>query len=76
VYLIGCFGVTVFCNVPMNEALAGMDVSNEATRDYWLKTYVPRWTFWNSVRTIACAVAAASLLLGSLWLTQDQIRTA
>ena len=76
VYLIGCFGVTVFCNVPMNEALAGMDVSDEATRDYWLKTYVPRWTFWNSVRTIACAVAAASLLLGSLWLTQDQIRTA
>ena len=27
VYLVGCFGVTVFFNVPMNEALAGMELS-------------------------------------------------
>jgi uncharacterized membrane protein len=52
VYLIGCFGVTVFFNVPMNEALAGMEMSSNTTRDYWLQTYVPRWTFWNSVRTL------------------------
>ena len=25
IYFIGCFGVTVFFNVPMNEALAGMN---------------------------------------------------
>jgi uncharacterized membrane protein len=41
VYLIGCFGVTVFFNVPMNEALAGMEMSSGTTRDYWLQTYVP-----------------------------------
>lgn len=72
VYLVGCFGVTVFFNVPMNEALAGMDRSEGATRDYWLQTYVPRWTFWNSVRTGASILAAALLLFGLLWMTQSQ----
>ena len=75
VYLIGCFGVTVFFNVPMNEALAGMELSSEATRDYWFQTYLPRWTFWNSVRTIACAISAALLLFGLLWMTQTQTPT-
>ena len=62
VYLIGCFGVTVFFNVPMNEALASMDLSAEETRAYWTETYLPRWTFWNSVRTVASIVSAALLL--------------
>ncbi len=72
VYLFGCFGVTVAFNVPMNQALAGMELSSEATRAYWLSTYVPRWTFWNSVRTVAAAVSAALLLFGLLWMTQSQ----
>ena len=71
VYLIGCFGVTVFFNVPMNEALAGMGSPSEATREYWLQTYVPRWTFWNSVRTVASAISAALLLTGLMWMTQS-----
>ena len=76
VYLVGCFGVTVFFNVPMNEALAGMETSTGATHDYWLQTYVPRWTFWNSVRTLACAISAALLLFGLLWVTQNQAQAA
>ena len=75
VYLVGCFAVTVFFNVPMNEALAGMDLSNEATRGYWMDTYVPRWTMWNTVRTIACALAAALVLFGLVWLSQAQAPT-
>lgn len=71
-YLVGCFGVTVVFNVPMNEALAGMDLSSDATRDYWRQTYVPRWTFWNSVRTAAAAISAALLLFALLWMTQGQ----
>ena len=76
VYLVGCFGVTVFFNVPMNEALAGMEMSSDSTREYWLQTYVPRWTFWNSVRTIACALSAALLLFGLLWTIQNPIQPA
>jgi len=74
-YLIGCFGVTVFFNVPMNEALAGMEMTGANTRDYWFQTYVPRWTFWNSVRTMACAVSAALLLFGLVWMTQGQAQS-
>jgi uncharacterized membrane protein len=69
-YLVGCFGVTIVFNVPMNEALGRMDLSDAATRDYWRRTYVPRWTFWNSVRTAACAAAAGLLLSGLMSLAQ------
>ena len=35
IYFVGCFGVTVFFNVPMNEAMAGMDAQINATLAYW-----------------------------------------
>lgn len=76
VYLVGCFAVTVFFNVPMNEALANMELPSEATRDYWTGTYLPRWTMWNTVRTIACVLAAAMMLVGLVWLAQAQGRLA
>lgn len=72
VYLLGCFAVTVFFNVPMNEVLAGMDLAAESTREYWTDTYLPRWTTWNTVRTVACAIAAGLMLVGLIWLTQVQ----
>ncbi|PYG32583.1 DUF1772 domain-containing protein [Pelagimonas varians] len=74
VYLLGCFAVTVFFNVPMNESLAAMDLTSEATRTYWTGTYLPRWTTWNTVRTIACVLSAALMLFGLNWLTQVQMR--
>jgi uncharacterized membrane protein len=76
VYFIGCFGVTVLFNVPMNEALAGMDLSLQATRAYWIGTYLPRWTFWNTVRTLACGLSAALLLFGLIWTTHAQVQAA
>ncbi|HKL46381.1 MAG TPA: anthrone oxygenase family protein [Roseovarius sp.] len=75
IYLVGCFGVTVFFNVPMNEALAGMDPSEDATRAYWTGTYLPRWTYWNTVRTIACGLSAALLLFGLLCMAQAHVQT-
>ncbi len=71
-YLVGCFGVTVFFNVPMNNVLDRMEMNDAKTGDYWFKIYVPRWTFWNSIRTTACAVSAASLQLGHVWMTLGQ----
>lgn len=70
VYVVGCFGVTVFFNVPMNEALARMETSSSTTLDYWLQTYVPRWTFWNSVRTVACMASSGLLLVGIFLMAQ------
>jgi uncharacterized membrane protein len=61
-YFIGCFGVTVGFNVPLNERLAKMDVADGATSAFWTQTYVPRWSFWNTVRGSACVVSAALIL--------------
>ena len=72
VYLVGCFGVAVVFNVPMKEALAGMDLSVPATRAYWLGTYPPGWILWNSVRTLASVLAAVLLLLALNWSVQVQ----
>ncbi|MEM6464556.1 MAG: anthrone oxygenase family protein [Pseudomonadota bacterium] len=66
IYLVGCFAVTVFFNVPMNEALAEMDTSSEQTLVYWTDVYLPRWTRWNTVRACACAVSSVLLLMALL----------
>lgn len=63
VYLVGVFGITVRCNVPLNTALEGMDVRADSTDVYWQETYVPRWTFWNTVRTVGCVVSAVLFLI-------------
>lgn len=72
VYLIGCFGITVLFNVPMNEALASMDSGSTTAKEYWTKTYLPRWTLWNTIRTIACVLSAAMLLSGLSWMATMQ----
>ena len=72
VYLAFGLFLTLSVNVPMNEALAGMDLSQDATHTFWTGTYLPRWTFWNTVRTVASSLAAALLLFGLLWMTQAQ----
>lgn len=71
-YLVGCFGVTAIFNVPLNKALADMDVSLDATREFWHGTYIPRWTFWNSVRALACIASSGLLLFGLLLISRAQ----
>ena len=70
VYLIGVFGVTVVFNVPLNNLLAGMDSMSADAMDFWTTRYLPSWTFWNSVRTVGCVLAAGSHLFGLIWLAQ------
>jgi uncharacterized membrane protein len=59
-YLLGTFGVTIGCNVPLNEALALVPPDSAAGATLWA-TYLTRWTFWNHVRTLA-ALAATTIL--------------
>ena len=70
IYLVGCFGVTAVFNVPMNEALSKMELSADSTKEYWTKTYLPRWTLWNTVRAIACTVSAAMLMWALIAMVQ------
>ena len=67
-YLFGSFAVTIAGNVPMNEALAGMDPTSDAAGTYWRETYVPGWTFWNTTRALACLAAAAQFLGALHWI--------
>ena len=64
--ICGMFGVTMFGNVPMNEALAALDPESATAAEYW-QAVLDRWTFWNHVRTLACLAAAVcfGLALGA-----------
>ena len=66
-YLLGCFISTASRNVPLNQALATMDSSNAETHHYWREVYRPRWTTWNSVRTVACLGASALVMFALVW---------
>ena len=63
-YLLGTIGVTVACNVPLNNRLATLHPQGAEAAGYWAK-YVTTWTAWNHVRTIA-ALAPAALLTVAL----------
>ncbi len=65
IYGFGVFGVTLVCNVPMNIRLDGFDAESADAGDYWAAVYFPDWTFWNSVRTAASALAAICFLTAS-----------
>ena len=66
-YLVGTFLVTMICNVPRNDALAGLDPLGPASANLWGE-YVRVWTAWNHVRTIT-AIAASVLMMLALWLS-------
>ncbi|MBD1914096.1 anthrone oxygenase family protein [Leptolyngbya sp. FACHB-8] len=57
-YLIGCFGVAIVFNVPLNNALAAANPNSKEGVELWSK-YLTNWMFWNHIRTIAAFIAAA-----------------
>ncbi len=67
IYFIGVFVVSLVFNVPMNRRLDGMDYTDNAAHAYW-QTYVPVWSFWNYIRSISSAAAAACFLVACVQL--------
>jgi uncharacterized membrane protein len=61
-YLVGIIGVTMFVNVPMNDALAAVSPDSSEGAALW-KDYLVNWTLWNHVRTIAGIGALASFIV-------------
>jgi uncharacterized membrane protein len=55
IYLVGNIGVTMACNVPLNNQLAA--VSSHKQVELWLH-YQNIWTMWNHVRTVASIISA------------------
>lgn len=63
IFVVGCFGVTMAFNVPLNDRLAA--VTADQAEGLW-RTYLTVWTRWNTVRTIAPLVSTALFVL-ALW---------
>ena len=61
-YLLGTVGVTIACNVPLNNALAIAKVEDLASTKLWAE-YLSNWTFWNHIRTIAASIATVLLAI-------------
>lgn len=61
-YLIGTLLVTIFGNVPLNDALAKANPASPEGLSLW-ERYQATWTLWNHVRTVAALGAAALLTL-------------
>lgn len=54
-YVVGCFGVTMVFNVPLNNQLAATSPTEGSV--FW-QSYLQTWTTWNTVRTAAAALAS------------------
>jgi uncharacterized membrane protein len=63
-YVIGSIVVTIGCNVPLNNALAGLDPKSSDALAFW-PTYVRQWTAWNHLRAFSGFAAAALLLIAA-----------
>lgn len=71
VYLIGGLGLTMVENVPLNDALA--TVSTAAPNLSELRAdYESQWNAWNTVRTLASAVAFTLLATAAVLLPRDR----
>lgn len=57
-YLVGTVGVTMVCNVPLNDSLAKVEPGSTDGASLWVD-YLSNWTIWNHVRTIAALIATA-----------------
>lgn len=64
-YLIGSIGVTMVCNVPLNDKLAKVSPSADDMETQW-HGYRGPWTRWNHVRTLACFLAMTAFVI-EIW---------
>ena len=63
VHLVGSILVTMFFNVPLNDALEVAQAGTAEGEAIW-QNYLRNWTYWNHVRTIASLVSSASFIIG------------
>ena len=59
--------LTMAINVPMNQALAIINIPNDpaVAEQIWLN-YSPKWQFWNQIRTITTGIALLIAIWGTL----------
>jgi len=67
-YTIGTFGVTVFGNVPLNEALDKLDLTTLSVSEAQIsrQQYESQWNMLHTWRTVCAVAALVALQLGAL----------
>ncbi|MGB7287601.1 MAG: anthrone oxygenase family protein [Salaquimonas sp.] len=71
IYLAAAFAPTAMINVPMNEALASLniDAASSEAKTIWAD-YSARWTFWNTVRTLASTISLAASAMALVFISR------
>jgi uncharacterized membrane protein len=64
-YLLGGFALTMFGNLPLNNALARLDSRLPEAITAW-SDYLKTWGAWNHARTLACGGAVVALAIGTM----------
>jgi len=62
-YSLGCAGVTMALNVPLNEQLRRQAPGDPGAGAFW-RRFLARWTAYNTLRTVAALAGAAALVIG------------
>ncbi|MEM8908058.1 MAG: anthrone oxygenase family protein [Bacteroidota bacterium] len=64
-YLVGTFGVTIWGNIPLNDALDALDLVelHDDEKNKFRKAYEDKWNRWHWIRTIFSLLALISSLL-------------
>jgi len=77
VYVVGALLVTMVVNVPMNEALAGVTIPDDATAAQALwQDYSAPWQFWNQLRTVVSGFALLLVGVGLMALKGPELTRA
>lgn len=65
IYLIAVFGITVACNVPLNDMLDKFNIQSatDAQLQDMRTQFESRWNKWHLVRTVASVVAFITLII-------------
>lgn len=65
IYFIGVFGITVACNVPLNDMLDGFNIqSATASQLHEIRVkFETGWNKWHLIRTIAAIVSFVILII-------------
>jgi uncharacterized membrane protein len=66
VYLVGTFGITIIGNVPLNDTLEALNLSELSDVEIinFRKTYEKKWNRWHWFRTIFSVISFILMILG------------
>ena len=68
-YIIGVFGITSIFNVPLNNKLDLLDLSNATQNSIreMRDSFEISWNFWNTVRTFSAVISITLVIIACLY---------